>query len=126
MSSQQVPQVTSAPVRTAALTGNRTSPPPADAGNNAAASGKVLPPDKSQSPAPGASLDKAVSEINDYVQTIQRDLRFSVDQDSGRTVVKIIDSKSKEVIRQIPSEEALNLAHRLEQLRDGTILRVKA
>jgi flagellar protein FlaG len=55
-------------------------------------------------------LDQVVQKMNTYVQNIQRDLQFSVDEESGRNVVKVIDSKSKEVIRQIPSEEVLALA----------------
>jgi flagellar protein FlaG len=55
-------------------------------------------------------LNAAVQQMNTYVQNIQRDLQFSVDEESGRNVVKVIDSKSKEVIRQIPSEEVLALA----------------
>ncbi len=57
-----------------------------------------------------AELNAAVQQMNTYVQNIQRDLQFSVDEESGRNVVKVIDSKSKEVIRQIPSEEVLVLA----------------
>ncbi len=57
-----------------------------------------------------AELNAAVQQMNTYVQNIQRDLQFSIDEESGRNVVKVIDSKSKEVIRQIPSEEVLALA----------------
>ena len=55
-------------------------------------------------------LNAAVQQMNTYVQNIQRDLQFSVDEESGRNVVKVIDSKSKEVIRQIHSEEVFALA----------------
>ncbi len=66
-------------------------------------------------------LNAAVQQMNTYVQNIQRDLQFSVDEESGRNVVKVIDSKSKEVIRQIPSEEVLALARQwAEQQADGT------
>jgi flagellar protein FlaG len=67
-------------------------------------------------------LDTAVSKLNDFVQNIQRDLQFSLDEDSGEMVVKVIDSKSRQVIRQIPSEEALKLARSLaEQNGDGKL-----
>ena len=55
-------------------------------------------------------IKKAVTKLNDYVQNIQRDLSFSVDQDSGQTVIKVLDTQTKEVIRQIPAEETLKLA----------------
>ena len=59
-------------------------------------------------------VEQAVARLNDYVQSTQRDLRFSVDKDLGRTVVRVIDSNSQEVIRQIPNETALNLARNLK------------
>lgn len=58
-------------------------------------------------------LDYAVSRLNEYIQNSQRDLHFSVDKGSGRVVVKVIDSATQEVIRQIPSEEVIALAQGL-------------
>jgi flagellar protein FlaG len=58
-------------------------------------------------------LKQAVSKLNDYVQNIQRDLQFSIDKESGTMVVKVIDTKSEKVIRQIPTEETLKLARSL-------------
>lgn len=58
-------------------------------------------------------LDYAVNKLNEYIQNSRRDLHFSVDKDSGRVVVKVIDSETREVIRQIPSEEVIALAHGL-------------
>lgn len=60
-------------------------------------------------------LDEAVSNIQQFVQSIQRNLNFSLDDSTGRVVVKVTDGSSGEVIRQIPSEEALRLAESLEQ-----------
>lgn len=48
---------------------------------------------------------------------VPRDLSFSLDDSTGRVVVKVTDSTSGEVIRQIPSEEALRLAERLDEAR---------
>ncbi len=64
------------------------------------------------------NLQVAVSQINDYVQNLQRNLQFTVDEESGKDVVTVIDSESKEVIRQLPSEEALVLARRLAAYKD--------
>jgi flagellar protein FlaG len=58
-------------------------------------------------------LKQAVSNLNDYVQNLQRDLQFSIDKESGVMVVKVIDTKSEKVIRQIPTEETLRLARTL-------------
>jgi flagellar protein FlaG len=74
-------------------------------------------------------LDQAVDKLNDFVQNLQRDLQFSIDEKSGEMVVKVIDTASQKVIRQIPSEDALKLARSLmEQKEDGklTIFRSSA
>lgn len=64
------------------------------------------------------NLQGAVSQINDYVQTLQRNLQFTVDEATGKDVVTIVDRVSEEVIRQIPSEEALELARRLAENKE--------
>jgi|CXWL01.1.fsa_nt_gi flagellar protein FlaG len=62
-----------------------------------------------------ANLKKAVDDLNGYIQNVQRNLQFSIDEDSGTMVVKVIDSKSEKVIRQIPNEETLRLARSLAE-----------
>ena len=64
-------------------------------------------------------LKQSINQLNDYVQNTQRDLEFSVDKDSGVTVVKVIDTKSEKVIRQMPTEEALKFARSLVEQKDG-------
>ena len=70
-------------------------------------------------------LDKAVKDVNDFVGTVNTDLRFSVDDDSGRTVVKVIDVSTKEVIKQYPSEEMLAIAKALDSIK-GLLIHQKA
>ena len=60
------------------------------------------------------SVEQAVEQLNDYVQSLQRDLKFSVDRDLGRAVVHVVDRNTDEVIRQIPNETALRLARNLK------------
>jgi len=72
------------------------------------------------------NLGEAIAKINNYVQQLQRDLQFSVDDDSGRTVIKVIDSNSKEVIRQIPEEVILQVAQSIEASLEGSLLEVEA
>lgn len=67
----------------------------------------------------GAELDQAVEELNNVVQNIRRELNFSVDKDSGRTVIRVTDSATQEVIREIPSEEVLNLIAHLKEFDSG-------
>lgn len=58
-------------------------------------------------------LKAAVQEIEKFVQSVKRNLEFSIDETSGKVVVKVIASETGEVVRQIPSEEALKLADNL-------------
>jgi len=58
------------------------------------------------------SLQSAVTIMNEHVQNLHRNLQFTVDDDSGRSVVTVMDSETDEVIRQIPSEEMLEFARR--------------
>lgn len=64
-----------------------------------------------------ARLDAAVSDIQKHVQGVRRNLNFSIDDATGDVVVKVIDGDSGKVVRQIPSEEVLKLAARLEDMR---------
>lgn len=55
-------------------------------------------------------VEAAVAQMNEYIQSTQRDLHFSYDKASGETVVKVLDRSTQEVIRQIPDETFLKLA----------------
>jgi len=63
------------------------------------------------------SAHSAVEAFKAFVQDIQRNLDFSVDDSTGQVVVKVIDGDSGKLIRQIPSEELLRLSERLEDMR---------
>jgi flagellar protein FlaG len=52
-------------------------------------------------------------------------LEFSVDTDTNRIVVKVVDNETRELVRQIPMEEMLALAKAMNQLQ-GLLLRTKA
>lgn len=58
-------------------------------------------------------LARAVAKLNDYIQTVQRDLKFTLDEESGRSVITVLDRNSNEVIRQIPEDITLDLARKL-------------
>lgn len=70
-------------------------------------------------------LMQAVAEMNQHFQNVQRNIHFSVDDDTGTTVVKVIESDTEEVIRQIPSEEVLTLSKYIEESA-GRIIRAEA
>jgi len=58
-------------------------------------------------------IDESVKDLNEHMQVIQRELHFTVDDDSGHTVIKVMDLATQQVIRQIPNEEALQAARNL-------------
>lgn len=70
-------------------------------------------------------VKESVSKINQAIQSISRDLEFSVDEDTKMNVVKVVDIKTKDVIRQFPSEEVLAIAKALDKLQ-GLLLKDKA
>jgi flagellar protein FlaG len=73
------------------------------------ADGKKLHKDKEQPPK--EKVEEAVSSVNDYIEKLRhRELQFSLDDKSGRMVVQLRDTGTKEVIRQIPPEYMLRLA----------------
>jgi flagellar protein FlaG len=80
-----------------------------------------------KAPAAVPSLDQvshAVSQLNKSAQAKSQGLEFSIDNDSKRTVVKVIDQTTKEVLRQIPTPEALEIAKSLES-KSGTGLLIQ-
>ena len=66
-------------------------------------------------PARPEALDEVVSGLNKMVQNLHRNLQFSVDDESGETIIKVIDSETNEVVRQIPSEEVVKLRQRMKE-----------
>lgn len=73
-----------------------------------------------KSAAPLPTLDQvaqAVTHLNQSAQAKSQGLEFSIDKDSKRTIVKVIDQTTKEVLRQIPSPEVLELAKSLDETK---------
>ena len=62
-------------------------------------------------------LQEVVQELNKQMERSTTSLGFSVDNATGRDVVKVINKDSGEVVRQIPSEDLLRLAHSMETLK---------
>lgn len=76
-------------------------------------------------PADPEQLRSAVEKIQEFVSAAASDIQFSVDEDTGRTVVKVVDRQTQDIIRQIPSEEMLDLAQALDKLQ-GLLIKQKA
>ena len=97
---------------------------PADLDNKLAGANKAqdkLAPENKFSP---EELQKAADKVNTVVNLYASELKFTVDDKEG-VVVKVINTDTKEVIRQIPSEEMLKIAQSIDQLR-GLLVHQKA
>ncbi len=70
-------------------------------------------------------IQKAVDEIEKFTQALARNLTFSIDEDTGKTIVKLMDIQTKEVIRQIPTEEVVSIARALGKIQ-GSLFDDKA
>jgi flagellar protein FlaG len=70
-------------------------------------------------------VDQAMEKMRDALPPVARNLQFSVDVETGRNVVKIVDATTNEVIRQMPSEELLAIAKALDSFT-GLLLKQKA
>jgi len=63
------------------------------------------------------NLKQAVKEINEELVARQSELGFSIDSVTAQSVVTVKRRDSGEIVRQIPSESFLKVAHSLEQLK---------
>ncbi len=81
---------------------------------------------KSADSQPGKlSVQDAVKRLSEFVASTNSEINFSVDQTSGVQVVKVMDKQSGDVIRQFPSEEAIQLAQVLDKIQ-GLLVKDKA
>lgn len=69
-------------------------------------------------------LQQAVGKINNVVQAINPGVEFSVENDSRTVIVSVVDKGTNEVIRQIPSDDAINISRALEVLQ-GLLIKQK-
>jgi len=70
-------------------------------------------------------IRQAVEKIQDAVDNVAHDLHFSIDKDTGKTIIKVMDTHTKEVIRQMPTDEAINIARTLDKVQ-GLLFNDKA
>ena len=64
-------------------------------------------------------LNDAVAEINQFVQSIQRELQFTVTDDV--TVIEVRDTHTNELVRKIPSDDAIKLAQNLQEAAGSNV-----
>jgi flagellar protein FlaG len=70
-------------------------------------------------------LAEVVEQLSEVVTLMNKGLAFSVDEDSGAAIVKVMDIDTGDIIRQIPSDEALELAQKLQDVK-GLLLKTQA
>ena len=90
------------------------TPAPITPALRAAQDNPVFPPAQ---PVTQEAVAAAVQSANAYVQSVSSSLQFSLDQDSGRTVVKMVDTETAEVLRQFPSEEMLAISKSIDRMQ---------
>ncbi|MFK8019582.1 MAG: flagellar protein FlaG [Pseudomonadales bacterium] len=64
-------------------------------------------------------LESVVKQLNSYLENAGRSVSFSIHQDSGKSVVKVFNSGTDELIRQFPAEQALKLAEVMRASNDN-------
>lgn len=99
-------------------------PRPASVAAGESASETASPPADSRKPS-ADQVRQALSEVQKAVEPVARSLRFSIDGETGKTVITVVDSATKEVIRQIPGEEILAIAKAIDRMQ-GLLLKQKA
>lgn len=93
---------------------------PRGSGSARDAASSAPPPSR---PAPDEqSVREAVGAINQAAKALNNSVQLSLDSGSGRAVVRVIDSETGQLIRQIPSEEALELRQALDKIA-GLLIR---
>lgn len=94
---------------------DKTDPTTLPTGNGLPQAAATDRKDSSQQPA-RAQIEEAAAEFRRRAAQMGRDLHFEIHEDSGVSVIKVVDPSTEEVVRQIPSEEALTRASQREDL----------
>ena len=74
-----------------------------------------------EQPLTAEQLDKVAQQLQDFVGDLNRNIEFSVDEDSGRDVIKVVDKDSGDILKQYPSEEVLTLVSKLSDMIGGFV-----
>jgi flagellar protein FlaG len=91
----------------------------AQAANTQAAAAQAAQPTNAQ-------IQSAVDKVNQAMLQANTGVEFSIDQSSERTLVKVVDTKTGETIKQFPSKEMIAISQSIDQFQKGLLLRQKA
>lgn len=70
-------------------------------------------------------MQQAVENLNRVIATSLQSIHFSMDEESGRIIVKVLDSETQKVLRQVPNTEVLTISKNLARLQ-GLVISDKA
>jgi flagellar protein FlaG len=76
-------------------------------------------------PVTTSDVNNAVEQLNDFARKNASALNFSKDEETGKTIVKVVDTATDTVIRQIPTEEAVSIAKSIDRMQ-GVLINHKA
>ena len=65
-------------------------------------------------------LKNSVDQINRFLK-VNSEVEFSIDHNSGKSVIKVVDTETNKVLRQFPSEQALEIGQNLQDSKSGLI-----
>lgn len=80
----------------------------------------LLPGQAPPQPSPAQAeqaVEQAVEAVQKAVAPVARDLQFSIDKETGKTIISVVDAVTHEVIRQIPGEEILAIAKAIDRMQ---------
>lgn len=80
---------------------------------------------EAESPANADEVKAATEKIQAFVSPVSNDIKFSIDEETGISVIKVIDRATDEVIRQIPGKEMIEIAKTLDRLQ-GLLVKQQA
>ncbi len=73
-----------------------------------------------------AQLQSAISKLNQAMTQSNINLEFSIDPSADRTLIKVVDSQTGDVIKQIPSNEMIAIANAIDQFQKGLLVKQQA
>lgn len=91
----------------------------------AAAAASERPPEPASATIDPKALQQLADKLSQTIGTTGQQVQFSVDNDTGKTVLRVTDAESGAVLRQIPGDEALSMARILDRMQ-GVLIRQKA
>ena len=91
----------------------------------AAQEAEVKSTDTTHGKADPAELKQRVDELNAAMKEHASSIQFSIDDDSGRTIVKVVDSDTDTVLRQYPSKELLAISKQIDKFQ-GMFVKTQA